>query len=374
MDFMILMPLGPQFERIWDISPQQFAMLVAAYTFSAGAFGLLGAFFMDRFDRKHALLFLYTGFLVGTFACALSDSYNTLMFARCFTGAFGGLLGATVLAIIGDLTPVEKRSAAMGAIIAAFSAATVFGIPFGLYLASEFTWQAPFFFLGIVGAPILLLNAFMVPNVREHLKLGVKTPKRILKEMVSDKNQLTAHLFIVMLMLGQFTVITFIAPYIVSNVGFTERQLIYVYLVGGVCTLFSAPIFGWLADKYGRVKFFTLITLLSLVPLWLLTNLERVNMYAVLAVTSIMFILLTGRLIPAMTMITASVKPEQRGGFMSINSAIQQLGAGISSYIAGLIVVRSATGELVDYDLVGYFAIIASAWAILVAHRMKTVS
>ncbi|MFT6211643.1 MAG: putative MFS family arabinose efflux permease, partial [Bacteroidia bacterium] len=81
MDFMIMMPLGPQLERIWEISPQEFGLLVAAYTFSAGTVGLFGSFFMDRFDRKHALIFLYTGFLIGTFACALSDSYEMLLFA-----------------------------------------------------------------------------------------------------------------------------------------------------------------------------------------------------------------------------------------------------------------------------------------------------
>jgi len=374
MDLMIIMPLGPQLERIWGISPQQFGMLVASYTFSAGGFGLIGAFFMDRFDRKYALLFLYAGFLIGTFACALSDSYATLLFSRCLTGAFGGLLGATVLAIVGDLTPLEKRSAAMGAIMAAFSAATVFGVPFGLYLASEYSWQAPFFFLAIVGLPILVLNVLMVPNVREHLKMKRKTPVVIFKEMVSDRNQITAHIFIVLLMLGQFTIITFMAPYMVSNVGFTEGQLSYIYLIGGICTLFTAPIFGMLSDRYGPAKFFSVITALSLVPLWLLTNLPQVGIYYALAVTSLLFILITGRIIPAMTMITASVKAEQRGGFMSVNSAIQQLGAGISSYIAALIVFRSATGQLVDYDMVGYFAIVASCWAILVAYRMKTVS
>lgn len=374
MDFMIMMPLGPQLERLWHISPKQFGVLVAAYTFSAGLVGLAGAFFMDRFDRKHALLLLYVGFLVGTFFCAMSTSYEMLLVARCVTGAFGGLLGATVLSIVGDLTPLEKRSQAMGTIMAAFSAATVFGVPLGLTLAERYGWQAPFFFVAVAGLPILLLNWRLVPNVTIHLEKGIETPKQIFREMTSDRNQWVAHFFIVLLMLGQFTVITFVAPYMVSNVGFSEGEIAYVYLAGGVCTLVSAPLFGRFSDRYGRQRFFTVVTLCSLFPIWLITNLPRMNMYAVLSITSLMFILISGRVIPAMTMITASVKPERRGGFMSINSAIQQLGAGISSYVAGVIVVRSATGELQDYNLVGYLAIVASIIAILVAKRLKAVS
>ncbi|MFM1875959.1 MAG: hypothetical protein RL266_1696 [Bacteroidota bacterium] len=374
MDFMIMMPLGPQLERIWHITPQQFGLLVAAYTFSAGVIGLLGSFFMDRFDRKHSLLVLYLGFLAGTFACAFSDSYEMLLLARCATGSFGGLLGATVLSIVGDLTPLEKRSETMGTIMAAFSAASVFGVPFGLFLADRFGWQSPFLFLGLIGIPILALNMKLVPNVRGHLVHETEKPLTLLMGMFSDRNQVTAHIFIVLLMLGQFSVITFIAPYMVSNVGFTEGQLSYIYLVGGFFTLFSAPVFGRWADKFGQLRFFTAVTLFSLIPLWVITNLPPMNIYIVLAITSVMFILISGRIIPAMTMITASVKPARRGGFMSVNSSIQQLGAGIASYVAGLIMIKTASGEYQDYELVGYMAIASSLIAILIARKMRAIS
>ncbi|MCB0755346.1 MAG: MFS transporter [Flavobacteriales bacterium] len=374
MDFMIMMPLGPQLERLWEISPQEFGLLVAAYTFSAGIVGLLGSFFVDRFDRKYALIFLYVGFLVGTFACALSGSYETLLIARCATGAFGGLLGATVLSIVGDLTTPKNRSETMGIIMAAFSAASVFGVPFGLFLADKLSWQAPFLFLGVVGIPVLVLNVLMLPSVSDHLGKERPKPLALLKEMLGKSNALSAHVFIVLLMLGQFSVITFIAPYMVSNVGFTEGELAYIYLAGGFVTFFSSPWFGKLADRFGQYRFFTVATLLSLIPLWGITNLPRMNLYAVIVITSCMFILISGRIIPAMTMITSSVSPERRGGFMSINSAIQQLGAGIASYVAGLIVIKTASGEYQDYNMVGYLAITASLIAILVAKRLKVVS
>lgn len=374
MDFMIMMPLGPQLERLWDITPQEFGLLVAAYTFSAGAIGLLGSFFMDRFDRKHALIFLYVGFLIGTFACAASDSFEMLLIARCATGAFGGLLGATVLSIVGDLTTLKNRSETMGVIMAAFSAASVFGVPFGLFLADQFGWQSPFLFLGLIGIPVLVLNVTMLPNVKEHLSRTPPKPLALLQEMLAKKNALTAHVFIVLLMLGQFSVITFIAPYMVSNVGFTEGELAYIYLAGGFVTFFSAPWFGKLADKYGQYQFFAVVTGLSLIPLWAITNLPQMNLYAVIVITSFMFVLISGRIIPAMTMITSSVKPERRGGFMSINSAIQQIGAGVASYVAGLIMVKTSTGEYQDYDMVGYVAITASIIAILAARKLKAVS
>lgn len=129
VDFMIMMPLGPQLMRLFDISPRQFSLLVSAYTFSAGIFGFLAAFQIDKFDRKTALLFVYSGFLLGTFACALAPGYEWLIAARVFTGAFGGVLGALVLSVVGDTIPMERRATAMGLVTAAFSVASVFGVP-----------------------------------------------------------------------------------------------------------------------------------------------------------------------------------------------------------------------------------------------------
>ena len=61
LDFMILMPLGPQLMRELHIGPGRFSALVAAYTISSGVVGLLAAPFIDRFDRRKLLLFAFAG-------------------------------------------------------------------------------------------------------------------------------------------------------------------------------------------------------------------------------------------------------------------------------------------------------------------------
>ena len=82
VDFMIMMPLGKQFMELYDISPQQFSLLVSSYAFSAFVAGLVSALFVDRFDRRHALLVLYTGFTIGTLVCAMANSYHIFLAAR----------------------------------------------------------------------------------------------------------------------------------------------------------------------------------------------------------------------------------------------------------------------------------------------------
>jgi predicted MFS family arabinose efflux permease len=270
MDFMIMMPLGPQLIRYFDITPQQFTLLVSAYTFSAGISGFFAAFIVDRFDRKSFLRFLFFGFLVGTLACGLAPTYELLLTARIFTGVFGGVLGAIILAIVGDVIPFEKRGQAMGMIMAAFSVASALGVPFGIFLANMFSWHAPFIFLAIFGLPVMFLIWKYIPSITAHIhnKDVRPNPIAILRAITSDPNQRKAITLMMVLMFGHFSIIPLLSPFMVSNVGFEEYQLTYIYAIGGILTIFSSPLIGKWADKYGKRKIFTIFISLCVIPIF----------------------------------------------------------------------------------------------------------
>ncbi|MDN4166249.1 MFS transporter [Cytophagales bacterium LB-30] len=373
MDFMIIMPLGDMLMKVFDIGPQQFSFIVASYTISAGVSGFIAAFLIDRFDRKTALIFLYIGFTVGTLACALAPTYVILLVARSLTGVFGGILGALLLAVLADVVPEERRGQGMGFIMAAFSVASVAGVPFGYFLAEKISWHAPFLLLSGFGLVILYMIWRYIPSLTAHMVSKSDRPgiRKVLHNAFSLPNQQRALLFMMLLMLGQFTIIPFIAPYMIRNVGFESNQITYIYLIGGALTIFTSPIIGKLADKYGKLRVFTVFAILNILPLFAITHMPPVHIALALTVTGAFFIISGGRMIPAMAMITSSVKPQNRGSFMSINSSVQQLSAGLASFIAGLIVVQANDGSaLQNYQYVGYVAIFATILCIIVGQRI----
>src|SRR5256885_663260 len=176
VDFMIMMPLGPQLMRELHIGPGHFSALVAAYTISSGVVGLLAAPFIDRFDRRQLLLFAYAGFVLGTLACALSQNAATLLAARVLSGAFGGLSISMVMSIVGDVVPAGRRAAGVGIVMTAFSAAAAVGVPFGLQLAQHFHWEAPFFMLAGIAGVVWTMGYLRLPSVRGHLQKGHANP------------------------------------------------------------------------------------------------------------------------------------------------------------------------------------------------------
>jgi predicted MFS family arabinose efflux permease len=374
MDFMIMMPLGPQLMRLFSISPREFGIIVSSYTISAGLSGFFAAFLIDRFDRKTALMTLYTGFIIGTFVCGLAPSYTGLVAARILTGVFGGVLGALVMSIVSDAFPIEKRGSAMGLVMAGFALASVFGVPFGLFIATLYSWHWPFLFLAGFGVIILIILNFYMPSMRNHIRPGIRsaTPLEILREIGSNTNQLLALLLMSCLVLGQFTVIPFISNYMVANVGFKESELTYIYLFGGIVSLVAGPIIGKLADRYGRYKVFIISVLLSGIPIFLITNMPRVPLHQALIVNGLFFLVMAGRMSPAMTIISSTVLPQRRGSFMSINSCVMQLSSGLASFASGVIMVKTATGEFENYHLVGYIAIFFSILCVLIVGNIKS--
>ena len=379
VDFMIMMPLGKQFMELYDISPQQFSFLVSSYAFSAFLAGLVSALFVDRFDRRHALLVLYAGFTIGTLVCAMANSYHVFLAARAFTGAFGGTMGALILAVVGDVVPFERRGAAIGTVMIAFSVASIVGVPAGIYLAGHYGVSMPFWVVGLVSFVILGIAFFTVPALRGHLvevngEQINASPQEVIKAVSTDPNQRSALLFSLVLILGHFTIIPFIAPYLQLNIGFTENQVALLYAIGGSVTVVCMPLFGRLADRYGHAPIFTIASVGAFFSIYAITNLPQVALPVALLIAASFFAVASGRNIPATTLVTSVVKAENRGSFMSIRQSVNEAGLALSSLIAGLIVVERPDGSLGQYHLVGYFAIGMSILAIFLARRLKTVS
>lgn len=374
MDFMIMMPLEPQFTREFHIQPYQFGFLVSSYTFAASIMGFSSAFFLDLWDRKKALLFFYTGFCIGTIFCAFAPNYEFFLVARFLTGAFGGVISSICMSIVADLFPIHRRAGAMGVLMMGFSLASVLGVPMGLKLAQLYGWHAPFLSLGVISSSLIVVIVTLVPSMRGHLGTQERqSPLATITRVAKNKNQLLALVFMSSLILGQFTVISFLSPAIVANMHIHENQLFWIYLVGGLVSIVSSPGTGFLADRFGKRKVFLIGTCISLLPIFWITHASESPLFMVLLVCGFFFLTMSGRMIPAMTMVSSTVLPVHRGSFMSFVSSVQQFSLAAASSITGLIVIRSSSGELLRYDVVGFLAIGFSALAMFLSTRLKSV-
>jgi predicted MFS family arabinose efflux permease len=374
VDFMIMMPLAPQLMRLWGIGPQAFGLLLSAYTFAAAASGLAAVLVVDRYDRRHALLFVYAGFAGATALCGIAPGYESLLGARLLAGAFGGVAGALILAIVADVVPYERRARANALVASAFSLAAIAGVPAGLWFAALSSWRTPFLAVSAISVVVGAIAWRLIPPIASHVAHGRSLGAIArLRSVVTVRNHWRAFAFIVALMLAGFTVIPFLAAYSVANVGLTEAELPIMYMAGGLATLVTAQVIGHLADRYGKQRVFAAVAIASIVPILWVTHFPRASLAAFLPVSVVFMVLVTGRFGPAMALVSGSAEPRVRGSFMSLNAAIQQAGAGVAAFVAGSMVGKVASGELTGFGNVGWLATGFTLVAVALAFRIRVV-
>jgi predicted MFS family arabinose efflux permease len=84
----------------------------------------------------------------------------------------------------------------------------------------------------------------------------------------------------------------------------------------------------------------------------------------VLMMTAIM-----SRVVPAMALVSALPKMQDRGAFMSINSSLQQIAGGAAAWLGGKIVVQQTkTSPLQHYNTLGYVIV-----AVLIANIIQVI-
>jgi predicted MFS family arabinose efflux permease len=195
---------------------------------------------------------------------------------------------------------------------------------------------------------------------------------QILANIVTDSKQLTALAFTFVLIFAQFSIIPFLSDYMVANVGFTQEQLPFIYLIGGIASLIAAPLIGKLVDKFKPFNVFFAFAILLMIPILIITNLSQTSIYLVLIVIFFFFTFMNGRMIPAMTITTSVAPSETRGGFMSINSSVQNMSSAFAAYIAGMIIYKDSIGTIFNYHYVGYLSIALNILAIFIVMRIKS--
>ncbi len=194
---------------------------------------------------------------------------------------------------------------------------------------------------------------------------------RTITAITSDKNQLNALMAGFVLVLAHFMIIPFISPYLIKNVGISQVDIAYQFFFGGVATVISAPYIGRMTDKYGVMKVFTIVMILSFIPTVIITNLKIVPLWVAICFTTMFFVFARGRMISPNTMITAAASTSNRGSFMSIKSALQQLAIGLSALISGSIGYIGSDDLYHNYAYVGYISIALAFVTIFLLKRIK---
>jgi len=354
LDFVMVMPMGPDFAAALGIPSSKLGMIGGSYTAAAALSGLAGSFFLDRFDRRPALGIAMLGLVTGTAMGGLATGFGTLMAARVIAGLFGGPATSLSFSIIADVVPSERRGTAMGIVMGAFSVASVLGVPAGLELARQISWRAPFFGVASLGLCIAVGAVFLLPPLRGHLAL--RSDSVSLAHLFSQRNVLLSWVMTFVVMAGGFIIIPNISAYVQYNLGYPRARLGLLYLYGGLVSFFTTQIAGRLIDRLGSFRvgtFGTAMLVFAIVGGFVMAP----PLFPVAGIFVVFMLAMSFRNVAYNTLTTKVPQGNERARFMSIQSAVQHGASAAGAFLSSQMLAEVPGGALLGMDRVAFTAI-----------------
>lgn len=360
LDFMMVLPLGPDLTKALGFAANRLGWLSVAYTLASVLSGLVCVRLLDRWQRKPALLAALAMFGLATLATVLCRDLPSLLLARAMTGLFGGPMVALGMAVVTDITPPEQRGKAIGQVMVGFSLAAIAGVPLALELASRGGWTMPFLAVAVCCALLWSVAARWLPSMGDHL--GQQAAGTVsLSALLKQPKVLGACALQAASQFSAFLVIPSFSAYYVLNLGVARDHLGALYLAGGVAALLTLQVLGRVSDRFGPLPAIAVASLglvAGLVP-FLSGGASPVWLPFVLFMAGN-----AGRNV-ALAAATSQVPgPGERAGFMALQSMVQDLAIAVAALVSSLILSESAHGQLTGMAPVACLAL-GGVWVVL---------
>lgn len=350
VDFMMVMPLGPDFALALGIPVSQLGIIGGSYTAAATAAGALAAFVLDRYDRRAALFWSVLGLGLATLGGAVARGYGELVASRVAAGAFGGLAATLCFSIVTDLVPESRRGRATAVVASGFSLSSIVGVPLGLELARLGGWHAPFVAVGGTALALALAARLILPAMRGHLDTGVKGAPLPLDARVGWSFAAFA-----CAILGNFLIVPNLSAYLLINLGFPRERLGLLYMLGGATSLATMRLGGLWTDRAGAARPVLMATLVVSAALVLGTALTPPLIPPIL-----FFVCFMGfnamRWVSVSAVSTRVPPPSARARYLSAQNAFVHAACAVSAFASTRFLSTDAAGKLVGMPRLAFAA------------------
>ncbi len=348
---MMVMPLGPELVTRLGMLPEQTGYFSGGATLGAALLGLLAAPWLDRVNRKPALLVLLVLRFLLLMACAMTEDSQTLLLIFILSGCVAGPLGAILMAAVLDLVPPAERGRRLAYVGMAFSLAAILIVPAALVLAQWSGWQSPFLLFGAGGLLLALLCAIWLPSLPVNRAPAGQGMRQLLGSPLCQ-----GALFILCLqMFGHFLLIPHFANYFQFNLGFPREQIASLYLCGGLASMATMRLCGGWIDQ-GRAQGAILLTSLALALITLVGFALPAGLPLYLLFT--LFMALSSARASTTLAVTAAIPaPHQRAAFMSFQGSVTNVAAGLGSLFSARYLVSDEGGALHGFPTLAWINI-----------------
>ncbi len=327
-----------------DISVSQAGHFISAY--AAGVcVGAPGLLWLRRMPLKRILLLLAVVIVAGNLLAAVSQSYYMLLVSRFISGLPHGAYFGVGAIVARKLAQPGKEVMAVSLMIAGMTVATLFGVPAGTFLSTNFSWRMAFALVTVAGIATYVALRCNVPDVGRLPDTGFKGQFKFLRT-------LPPWLIFGGVIFGQtglYCWYSYIDPLMLNVAGFHPSALTWLMVVAGAGMFFGNLIVGRIAVSYKP----------SIVAAWVMALGIGVlaGVYFLASIQWVMVVLLflgTASLFGSGSPLQSSIVGYAKGGEMLGGTCIQiayNAGNAIAAWIGGIVI--NAGGGYLEPSLIG---------------------
>ncbi|MEU0737251.1 MFS transporter, partial [Streptomyces lavendulocolor] len=228
-----------------DVSVGTAGLLVTAYALGISLGGPVVTAATIGMPRRTLLWLALAVFVVGNLVAVFASAFGLLLAARAVTGAIHGLFIGVASAVAAGLVPAERRGQAVSMVFGGIAVSTVIGVPLGTLVGQSIGWRAAFTGIVVLGALALVAVLALVPTVTGSGGGGLRAQARH-----AFAPRVLAMLGIGLLLLGgQFTAFTYLAPYLEDVTGISGGGVSAFLLIFGLASAAGTFAGGRFADR-----------------------------------------------------------------------------------------------------------------------------
>ncbi|HEM6843939.1 MFS transporter [Providencia rettgeri] len=250
----LLTPIANQFSISIGLS----GLLMTLPAVVAAICSPLVILFTEQIDRKKLLILGALLLVVCNLLAAITSHFTLLLIGRLFIGLCIGIIWAIAGGIAPRLVASAHVNLATSMIFGGVAAASVVGIPLGVFMGEWWDWRSAFFLMSALSCILLLLMVVLLPS------LPTVTPPSANAFIAQLKRPtiLLGLAITLLLVSGHFMVFTYIRPLLVTNIHATGEQLSIMLFFYGIAGIFGNFIFGLTAGKKLNLSLFIIITII----------------------------------------------------------------------------------------------------------------
>ncbi len=328
----------------------------------------------DRYGRRAPLIFGVALFLAATLYCANAHSIEGLIVGRFFQAL--GVSSGTVLgrSMVRDLYAWDAAAQKMAVIWLVFGLMPLSGPLLGALLLQAWGWQAIFWFMAALTAPVLVAILFGLPETSLERAGRAPRPSELARDYLFLLRQRHFVLYVAMIFFIQTGVFAFVSNssfVLVTALGFSAGEFGFLFAGIMVGHISGAALGSRLVRTMGIKATIRRGALLAFMSGVAALGFGWLNMRSPLAIlVPMFFFMFAGSLVTPHSMAAAmSPFPKLAGAASSLTGLTQLAGGAAASYVLGWLFDGTARALSAAVALSGLAAVVV--FELLIARSPK---